>query len=105
MCKIMAISLVEYRGNKRKERRFYDSEIVIGRDRSCDLVVPGNNVSGKHCEVVCHNTHHVEGLYALRDLDTEHGTFLRGEKLRYETPLRNDDKIKIGDRTFKVRIE
>jgi type VI secretion system protein ImpI len=77
--------------------------IDIGREQHLDWTLPDPTrfISGKHCEVRCH-----DGAYWLYDLSTN-GTFVNGSPNRVQSPyrLRNNDRVTIGHYIILVSVE
>jgi hypothetical protein len=80
------------------KRRF-----TIGRDRTCDIPIADNSVSGKHAEL----TYLPDGKLLLTDCKSTNGTFLlqphgREQRIRQElvSPM---DRIKLGTVAIPVR--
>ena len=48
------------------------SELIIGRDESCDVRIVHKSVSREHCAIES-----IDGELRLRDLESTGGTFLR----------------------------
>jgi transcriptional regulator with PAS, ATPase and Fis domain len=64
---------------------------VIGRDESCDTVLPGNEISRRHAEF------RVDGpIAAVRDLQSRNGVFVNGAK-RADAPLAAGDVVRCGE--------
>jgi pSer/pThr/pTyr-binding forkhead associated (FHA) protein len=59
--------------------------------------VPLRNIANNHCEIIV-----CRGRLRLRDLGSEFGTFVNGERIS-ETLLRKSDSIRLGPVTFVVR--
>src|SRR4030042_6130603 len=75
------------------------SVTVIGRRHSCDLCIPLNSVSRKHCQL------NREGeVLKIRDLESTNGTYLNGKRIN-EAVVKAGDSIKIGPLTFVVQID
>lgn len=72
---------------------------VIGRRHDCDLCVPLMVVSRRHCQLSQNN----ESL-KIRDLDSQGGTFLNGNRIS-EATVQAGDYIKIGPLTFQLQID
>jgi len=70
--------------------------LVIGRDASADVVVPGNEVSRRHAQIVFRN-----GRGQVEDLGSSNGTFVR---LRGPHGLTNGDLIRMGDELLRFEI-
>ena len=51
-------------------------ELVVGRHRSCDIVLNFNNVSGKHCQLILS-----EGYWYILDLQSTNGVKVNGNKV------------------------
>ena len=66
-------------------------ETVIGRHPECTFQINSNMVSRKHAKVV----KTVDG-YAIEDMGSGNGTFVNSKKIEGQTPLANDDRIKLG---------
>jgi hypothetical protein len=73
--------------------------LVIGRSRTCDIVVPSAKVSRQHASVSRAN-----GEYFLEDLGSANGVWLRGEKIT-RVKINPGDVFTISDETltFDVR--
>ena len=72
---------------------------VIGRRRNCDLRIPLESVSRRHCQL----TREGDQL-RIQDLGSRNGTFLNGKKV--ETSRVNaGDVIKIGPLVFAVQVD
>ncbi|HEX9840751.1 MAG TPA: FHA domain-containing protein [Anaerolineales bacterium] len=67
------------------------SEIIIGRDSTVDVVVPSSAVSRRHARLMREG----EG-YMLEDLGSSNGTYLNGERLVEQRPLKSGDQIRLG---------
>ncbi|HSR33952.1 MAG TPA: FHA domain-containing protein [Anaerolineae bacterium] len=67
------------------------TEIIIGRDERCDLVVPDRQVSRHHAHI------RIEGNgYILKDLGSKNGTFVNGRELKEAHVLQDGDEIQIA---------
>jgi diguanylate cyclase (GGDEF)-like protein len=73
-------------------------EVVVGRDADCDIPVPLDTVSRRHC---CFQRR--DGTSFLRDLGSTNGTFLNDRELPGEkdVALRSGDLVHIGSAIFK----
>lgn len=65
--------------------------LVLGRSRTCDLMLPGVDASRRHAEITS-----ARGEFVLRDLDSTNGTFVNGARID-ERNLEPGDCIQIGD--------
>ena len=75
------------------------STTVIGRRHDCDLCIPLKRVSRRHCQL-----NKNEESVKIRDLGSQNGTFLNGERID-EATVKAGDYIKIGSLTFQIQID
>lgn len=66
----------------------------IGRALDNDVVVNDSSVSRHHATIESRN-----GSFTMRDLDSQNGTFVSGEKVN-QTPIKDGDSLKFGDAVF-----
>jgi hypothetical protein len=71
--------------------------LVLGRDRSADLVVHDPEVSRRHARLESH-----EGLLYVIDLNSSNGTFLNGRRVTEPIEVREGDEIDVG--TTRIRV-
>ena len=71
--------------------------ITFGRDMSCNVVLPGRDVSQFHLEIVRQGND-----FVLRDLVSSSGTFLNGQRISAPTPIREGDRLRVGATTFAL---
>jgi pSer/pThr/pTyr-binding forkhead associated (FHA) protein len=71
------------------------TSLVFGREATCDVVVPGKDVSRKHAEILSGP----EG-YVVVDHSTN-GTLVNGERVQGRRLLARADVIAIGEETFR----
>jgi hypothetical protein len=69
---------------------------VIGRHKSCDVVIDHQGLSKRHCVLV-----RTDGLLVIRDLATTNGTKVKGQRIRWAALL-PEDKVSLGG--YKMRI-
>lgn len=77
---------------------FDKTEVLIGRVKGNDVVLPKTNVSKRHSRIVVK-----DGKIILIDLKSTNGTFVNGEKITGPHVMQEGDKIFIGDFTLEVR--
>jgi len=75
-------------------------EFLIGRGEECQLRPQSNMVSRKHCAILVE-----EGAVRVRDFQSRNGTFVNGQRVQGEAPLRGGDHLKIGPLEFEVRVD
>lgn len=69
---------------------------VIGRDKSCDITIPGSHLSRRHAEFM------VAGhSLLLRDMDSANGSFVNGKQIK-EASLKDGDIVKLDILSFRV---
>lgn len=68
---------------------------IIGRSRTCDLVIPSSKVSRQHSSVVREN-----GEYFLEDLGSANGVWKDGVKVQREK-IRDGDEFMISEEVLK----
>jgi pSer/pThr/pTyr-binding forkhead associated (FHA) protein len=83
-----------------KEVRLAKSEIILGRDSSCDCVLNDKAVSNKHACLSFHNK-----LWWLEDLGSTNGTFLNQELVSSPLVVTHGDKITCGNKTLTISLE
>ena len=84
--------LIVYEGERAGQRIIVDKDtFVIGRGTECDLVLTERQVSRQHLKVKL-----VEDHYSVEDLDSKNGTWVNGQQLKGERPLRDGDEIHLA---------
>ncbi|MFA5422904.1 MAG: FHA domain-containing protein [Phycisphaerae bacterium] len=71
---------------------------VLGRRKVCDLRIPIDSVSRKHCRLVKE-----KDAIKIRDLNSRNGTIVNGRTVE-ETPVKPGDKLTLGPLTFVVQV-
>lgn len=71
--------------------------MVVGRDRSCDVVLADPLVSRRHARLT-----DLHRAITLEDLGSSNGTYVNGERITGSRSLRSGDLIAIGRYTFKL---
>src|SRR5579863_661852 len=74
-------------------------KFILGRSAACHLVVPDSTVSRRHCEITV-----VNSLITLTDLDSRHGTFVEGVKVR-SSSVCEGQKVRFGRVVFVLARE
>ena len=72
------------------------NKTVLGRDKSCDITIPGSHLSRRHVEFVVVG----EAMY-MKDLDSANGCFVNNQRCR-EAKLQDGDNIQLDVLKFKV---
>ncbi|HYE19606.1 MAG TPA: FHA domain-containing protein [Tepidisphaeraceae bacterium] len=72
---------------------------VIGRRQDCDLMIPLNEISRKHCRFIREGD-----SLRVEDLGSSNGTFCNGRRVQ-EAVLSPGDTVQVGPVTFVVQID
>ncbi len=97
----MQVSLILLSGNGKQKKFDLSSELtVLGRRKDCDLYIPLESVSRRHCEL------DIEGdSLIIRDLKSKNGTFLNGSKIQDQTTAKHGDKLVVGPLSFILQFD
>jgi pSer/pThr/pTyr-binding forkhead associated (FHA) protein len=72
------------------------AEIVIGRDKTCDVQIKSKQVSREHCAI----ERGPDGAMVLRDLGSTFGTLVGGQPVE-EVPVHDGLEVGIGPAVLK----
>lgn len=75
------------------------SEIVIGRIRTADLVLPSPSVSARHARLRLHG-----GALEIDDLGSSYGSFVGTARVSGWTPVTVEDECWLGDTRLTLRV-
>ncbi|MFQ5723866.1 MAG: FHA domain-containing protein [Terriglobia bacterium] len=87
---------------KQKNWTFTREEVRVGRDPSCDVVLPSDEysmVSGRHLRIRFEG-----GEYWAEDLESRNGTFLNGRRIQREK-LSPGDSLRLGADGPELRVQ
>jgi hypothetical protein len=70
------------------------TEIMIGRHRGCDVVIPFDSVSSRHCRLYRHRNN-----WFVEDLKSTNGTYVDGQVIERSTKLKVGRTIAIAQHT------
>lgn len=73
---------------------------VIGRGDDCHLRPKSDAISRRHCVVYLKS-----GELLVRDLKSKNGTFVNGERVDGDCPLKSGDTIQFGPLAFEILID
>jgi pSer/pThr/pTyr-binding forkhead associated (FHA) protein len=73
------------------------SQIMIGRDPSCELAIPNELVSAQHARLSFHHNQ-----WWVEDLQSTNGTFLNDERVYTPTVLIDGDELRCGKINLQV---
>ncbi|GAB4578528.1 MAG: hypothetical protein Fur0022_12630 [Anaerolineales bacterium] len=83
--------LMAQRGPLSGQQWMIREALVIGRENTCDIVVPDRQVSRHHARLTCEKA----GIY-LEDLGSKNGTHHNGNRLTQRVLLQDGDAIQIA---------
>ena len=96
----MDVKLVMYReSGQRKDFDLRREVTVIGRKEDCDLRIPLQEISRKHCEVSV-----ARGAVSVKDLGSANGTYVNDERVT-EQSLSPGDRLAVGPVVFTVQVD
>lgn len=95
--RVLSIVVTDKSGAKRL-LEFDKGEVTVGRLESNDIVLPKNNVSKVHSQLVLK-----EGRAVVSDLKSTNGTYVNGRRIAAAQALKPGDKVYIGD--FILTVE
>src|SRR5262245_20988588 len=73
------------------------TKFLIGRSDDFHLRPHSDLISRHHCAILIDN-----GTVAVRDFNSRNGTFVNGERVVGQTPLKTGDKLSVGQLVFEV---
>jgi len=74
------------------------SVTVMGRRRDCDLRIPLEAVSRRHCRLFTE-----KDILKIRDLNSRNGTIVNGQTVE-ESLVKPGDKLTVGPLTFVMQV-
>jgi hypothetical protein len=66
-------------------------EIILGRDDTCDIVLPDRQISRQHARI-----YRESDAYFIEDLGSSNGTWVNNNQVKTPHQLHNDDNIRIA---------
>ncbi len=79
--------------------KLYDGRLKIGGDRSNEIVLDDPEVSDEHVLILCG-----DNKILLQDELSANGTIVNGNKIDSRIELKDNDEIKVGKTSFKIKI-
>lgn len=93
---MMELHVCDRKGNRLRAFALGDrSEVIIGRDETCDVQIRNNHISREHCSIESEG----EELF-LRDLGSKSGTYVNGHKVD-RIRLQDGIEISVGPAVLK----
>ncbi len=83
--------LIAQGGFLANQRWLIKTQLVIGRDDSCEIAIPDRQVSRQHARV----TYSKEGVL-LEDLESKNGTFCNSKRVEQGVFLKEGDEVQIA---------
>lgn len=94
------LEIVSGPGSLPGRRYVVEDEIVIGREPSCQVRLPDDLLSVRHCRVFRGAT---GSRYWLEDLESDNGTYVNGKRVR-RSVMRDDDLIRVGSIQLRFQL-
>ena len=82
-----------------KNRYIIYSQAVIGRSKSCDIVLREQYISNQHVRIWFE-----KGEWYLEDLGSRNGTEVNGQRIRQRVMLDPQDEISVGGLHFVFEL-
>ena len=79
--------------------QFTFSEVVIGRDPTCDCVLDHSTVSAQHSRLA-----YRQGQWWVEDLRSTNGTFLNQDAVTFPMVIISGDELRCGQEILKITI-
>lgn len=93
------LTLVRVDGLELANLRFTVSEVVIGRDPSCDCVLEDSTVSAKHTRLSFR-----QGQWWVEDMRSTNGTYLNQEPVSAPLVITNGDELRCGQAILTITV-
>lgn len=87
------------RMDKRYEKLFNPSKVVIGRDPDCEFSIPDETISLRHCEL---DYHHQQ--WWANDLDSTNGSYLNDNLIDSPVVITDNDILRLGNVLIKIQF-
>jgi pSer/pThr/pTyr-binding forkhead associated (FHA) protein len=92
--------VVEKGARKAQTFRLRSRDTIIGRRRGCDLRIPSESVSRRHCRLTFRDDY-----LTVEDLASVNGTQVNGRLIAKPTIVHPGDRLTIGTLTFLVQYQ
>lgn len=77
------------------------SEVIIGREDSCDIKIDDPQISSSHCRVESDG----EGAFFLTDLGSTNSTYINRKKVTKKKEILYGDRIVLGNTILRFFLE
>jgi pSer/pThr/pTyr-binding forkhead associated (FHA) protein len=95
-----AVTLYIQDGAQPSPHLFHQTEIIIGRDPGCDLVLDDDSVSARHTRLSFHHSQ-----WWAEDLQSKNGTHLNQEEILTPTVVVSGDVLRCGKTTLVITVD
>jgi hypothetical protein len=75
----------------------FDRPIVVGRDRTCDVVLEHSSVSRRHARLVPE-----EGRVIVQDLDSQNGVWMKKTRISGQVAVKDGEEVSLGQATITL---
>jgi hypothetical protein len=75
----------------------FDRPIVLGRDRTCDVVLEHSSVSRRHARFVPE-----EGRVIVQDLDSQNGVWMKRKRITGQVAVKDGEEVSLGQATITL---
>jgi pSer/pThr/pTyr-binding forkhead associated (FHA) protein len=97
----MDVKLVVEKGAQKGQIfRLRSRDTIVGRRRGCNLRIPSESVSRRHCRLTFRDDY-----LTVEDLASVNGTWVNGELIAKPTIVHPGDSLAIGNITFQVKYQ
>lgn len=76
-----------------------ETGITLGREDSCDVVIPDQNVSREHARLLLHN-----GTVWVQDLGSRNGVYVNQKRVMKHRAIGPGDMVTIGAHAFRLEL-
>jgi len=73
--------------------------MIIGRSRTCDIILPSAKVSRQHASIFQRN-----GKWHIEDMGSANGVWINGQRIAEATLIRDEDVYTISDETLTFQF-
>lgn len=73
--------------------------LILGRDDTCDVVIPSEGVSRQHARVLWHN-----GAIWVQDEGSRNGVFVNDKRVQRHKQVGPGDELVVGEQRFTLEV-
>jgi pSer/pThr/pTyr-binding forkhead associated (FHA) protein len=97
--KQLIITLVAQEADVARSYRFTGTQILIGRDMACDLLLDDKTISARHARLSYRHTQ-----WWVEDLHSKNGTYLNQARADEPLVVASGDRLHVGGLTFEILL-